>query len=65
MHEDFAEFRAEFRDIHSELKEIRRQIEILQGDMQSVKGFVKELDHLLRHAGAIEARLGIPPAIPA
>lgn len=45
--------------VYAELKDIRRQLEVLEESSKSYSGFAKEIDHVLQRVIAIEKHLGI------
>lgn len=60
---ELAEFRDEtrsgFRDLRTELKSIRRELDELKEKVLNVTGFRKEIDHAFERLAAIEKHLGL------
>ena len=60
---DLAKFRAEttnsFREIRSELADIRRELDDLRSRVANIAGYGREIDHALERIAAIERHLGI------
>jgi len=54
-----------FRDLQSELKDIRQRLNALESAVQNISGYAKEIDHLIERVGAIEKHLGLRTSIAA
>jgi predicted nucleotidyltransferase len=67
--QEFNDFRDEtrqnFREIHAELADIRRDVEGLKSRADNSAGYSKEIDHALERIAAIEKHLGIEKKIAA
>ena len=67
--QEFRDFRDEtrqnFREIHAELADIRRDVEELKSRADNSAGYSKEIDHALARIAAIEKHLGIERKIAA
>jgi uncharacterized coiled-coil DUF342 family protein len=67
--QEFNDFRDEtrqnFREIHAELADIRRNVEELKSRADNSSGYSKEIDHALARIAAIEKHLGIEKKIAA
>jgi|SRR5271157_1311913 len=67
--QEFNDFRDEtrqnFREIHAELADIRRDVEELKSRADNSAGYSKEIDHTLARIAAIEKHLGIEKKIAA
>ena len=67
--QEFNDFRDEtrqnFREIHVELADIRRDLEEMKSRVTNVTGYGKEIDHALERIAAIERHLGIEKKIAA
>ena len=67
--QEFNEFRDEtrqnFREIHAELADIRRDVEGLKSRADNSAGYSKEIDHALERIAAIEKHLGIEKKVAA
>ena len=65
--QEFNDFRDEtrqnFREIHAELADIRRDVEELKSRADNSAGYSKEIDHALERIAAIEKHLGIEKKI--
>ncbi|WP_439372673.1 hypothetical protein [Bradyrhizobium sp. DASA03120] len=55
----FARIDLELREIRSELRTIRRDLDILAIKVENIEGYRKEIDHALERIAAIEKHLGI------
>lgn len=54
-----------FRDLRSELKDIRQRLDALESAVQNISGYAKEIDHLMERISAIEKHLGLRTSIAA
>lgn len=67
--QEFRDFRDEtrqnFREIHAELADIRRDVEELKSRADNSVGYSKEIDHALARIARIEKHLGIEQKIAA
>jgi uncharacterized coiled-coil DUF342 family protein len=59
------EMRQNFREIHAELADIRRDLEEMKSRVANITGYGKEIDHALERIAAIEKHLGIEKKIAA
>ena len=57
--------RQNFREVHAELADIRRDVEELKSRADNSAGYSKEIDHALERIAAIEKHLGIEKRIAA
>jgi len=67
--DELTEFREEtaenFRAVHAELADIRRDLEEMKSRVANITGYGKEIDHALERIAAIEKHLGIEKKIAA
>ena len=67
--QEFRDFRDEtrqnFRQVHAELADVRRDVEELKSRADNSAGYSKEIDHALERIAAIEKHLGIEKKIAA
>src|SRR5271165_7116464 len=67
--QEFRDFRDEtrknFREVHAELADIRRDLEDMKSRVANITGYGKEIDHALERIAAIEKHLGIEKRIAA
>jgi hypothetical protein len=57
--------REELRDVRSDVKAIRTELDELREKVDNIAGYRKEIDHALERIAAIEKRLGISKKITA
>ena len=50
---------ADLAQIKTELRDIRRRLEVLEEQYKNIRGVTKEIDHLLQRVAIIEKRLGL------
>ena len=54
-----------FREVKSEIADLRRVVEALQARVGNTEGYSKEIDHALARIARIEKHLGIEPQMTA